>query len=57
MITRKDVKAAIQYCKDQPKEAAKLIVMSAALTAGAMVVGILTVKGATAIQEQLKNQK
>ena len=57
MITLKDVKFFVKFCKENPKEATKTIAQATLMVTGAMTVGILAVKGATAIQEQLKNQK
>ena len=57
MITKEDVKFFIKYTKEHPKEAIKTIAQATLMTAGAMTIGILAIKGATDIQAQLKNQK
>ena len=52
MITIKDVKFAVKYAKDNPKEAKKVIAQAVVLTSAAMVVGVLAVKGATVLVGQ-----
>lgn len=52
MITMSDIKFFIQYTKENPKEAKKVIAQAVVLTATAMTVGILAVKGATTLVKQ-----
>lgn len=52
-----DFKFFINQVKADPRGSAKLIAQAAVLTTTAMVAGVLIVRGAVAIQEQLKAQK
>lgn len=49
MITKDDIRFAIKYTKENPKEAGKIIAQAVVLTASAMTIGILAVKGATVL--------
>ena len=51
-----DIKFAIQYAKDNPKEAAKLVAQATVITVSAGVIMVLAVKGATVLAEELKNK-
>ncbi len=55
-MIKEDVKFFVKFCKENPKEAAITIAKATLMVTGAMTIGILTIKGTTAIQEQLKNQ-
>lgn len=57
MIKFDDVKFFVKYTKENPKEAFNVIAQAIVLTSGAMIVGVLITKGATALAEELKARK
>lgn len=57
MKFKEDAMFVVKFCIENPKEATKIIAQAVLVTGVVILVGVLAVKGATELREDLQNRK